>query len=429
MVINMIYKIPYGKTYMAAELDNNRVAACLESKKHEAGPDSEADIVNKALNSPINSPSLSDLCKSKENILIITSDHTRPMPSKITLPALLAEIRKGNPGARIKILIATGFHRATTVEEMKDRFGEEIVLKEELIVHDCRDESNMSYKGRLPSGCSLYVNALVDWADLVVAEGFIEPHFMAGFSGGRKSILPGICSYKTIMANHSSRLVADMKSRAGNLDGNIMHADMADAAKKTGLTFILNVALDEEKKIIAAFAGDPENAHNTGCSFVKEHTSVRQTIGDIVITSNGGYPLDQNLYQLVKCMASAKYCVREGGVIIAVGSCIDGHGGEGFYSFFKESDNAEQIIEKIMKTNMEDTLADQWEAQILAQIQKHCGRVLVVSRDVDPGLIKDMYMEPYSAIEEAVKAADDFLGYEGSIVVIPNGAGISVSVD
>jgi nickel-dependent lactate racemase len=366
------------------------------------------------------------MAQGKRNVLIITSDHTRPVPSRITMPLLLSQVRRGNPDAAIKILIATGFHRASTSEELEGKFGDAICTAEDIVVHDAFEPSQMVFKGQLPSGGALWINNLVDWADLIVAEGFIEPHFFAGFSGGRKSILPGICAEKTIMYNHNAQFIAHRCARTGVLDGNPLHADMLFAAKAAGLTFILNVALDQHKKITAAFAGDPVAAHLEGCEVVRQDARVNAVTASLVVASNGGYPLDQNVYQAVKGMTAAEACLNDFGVIIMVSSCVDGHGGEGFYRWFKEAASPEEVTRKIQSIPPEDTLPDQWEAQILARVLTKCKAAIIVSEHVDPQLIRDMHMLHAATFKQALGMADAVLGKKEEMVIIPDGVGVIV---
>ncbi|MDD5602893.1 MAG: nickel-dependent lactate racemase, partial [Eubacteriales bacterium] len=234
-------RIPYGRGHIDAAIDRTRLKAVLTppTLAVEVLREAQQTIVREALGNPICSERLSVLATGKKKILVITSDHTRPVPSRVTMPLLLEEIRKGNPEADIKILLATGFHRASTEDEIRDKFGDAIAKNETIINHDSRNAAAMTFKGILPSGGELWLNSLVEWADLIVAEGFIEPHFFAGFSGGRKSILPGIASEKTIFANHCSKFIADRNARAGILEGNPLHRDMLYAVEAVGLSFIL----------------------------------------------------------------------------------------------------------------------------------------------------------------------------------------------
>ncbi len=422
----MTINIPYYKSSIPVNLPDSQVKAVLIPKENSVRNVSESDIVKQALNNPIGTLRLRDLAEGKPCILIITSDHTRPLPSRITLPILLAEARLKNPDAEIKVLVATGFHRATTRDELVGKFGEDIVQNEAIIVHDAFDKGAMVSKGTLPSGGRLEVNALVDWADLVIAEGFIEPHFFAGFSGGRKSILPGICSNQTIMYNHNAEFIAHPCARTGVVKNNPLHQDMLFASKAAGLAFILNVTLDSDKKIIGAYAGHPESAHLLGCESVRAHTSVAAVKADLVISSNGGYPLDQNIYQAVKGIDTASRCVNPGGVIIMFASCSDGHGGEGFYSWYAGADSPKAVQKRILSMAREETLPDQWEAQILARVQNHC-HIIMVTRHADPDLIRDMLMEHADNFEDAYQKATKLLNQEDpDAVIIPDGTGVIV---
>jgi len=420
-------KIPYSTGYKEICLDETRVKGILNSGAHQLMVEqSQEELVWKALYHPIQSSRLCDMAKDAKTVLIITSDHTRPVPSKITMPILLEEVRSLNRDVKVKILIATGFHRLSTYDEMVAKFGRDMVEKEDIINHDCRSKENMVFKGILPSGGELWVNSLIDWADLVISEGFIEPHFFAGFSGGRKSILPGIASDKTVLANHCSKFIAHSHARTGILEDNPIHKDMLFAAHAARLSFIMNVVIDSSKRIINAFAGNPDEAHSNGCEFVKQLAEVKAAEADIVITSNGGYPLDQNIYQSVKGMTAAEACVRQDGVIIMVAACSDGHGGEAFYQWFAQTQSPGEVAQKIYRILQSDTVADQWEAQILARVLVKCSVILVTDL-CDPQLIKNMHMMHAVSIEEALIMAEAIVGRESDITVIPDGVGVIVT--
>ena len=418
-------QIPYAREYLELNLANSSINAVLQPQIHRcSGGKSEADMVLEALRRPIGSMRPSELARSAEKILVITSDHTRPVPSGITLPLLLGEIRRRNPRAEIKILIATGMHRPMTWDEMVEKFGPDLVNREEFINHNSRDAAGMVFKGIMPSGGELWLNSLVDWADLIVSEGFIEPHFFAGFSGGRKSILPGIASEKTVLANHCSVFIAHPQARTGCLDGNPVHRDMIYAAQVAGLKFILNVVVDAEKRIVKAFAGDPEAAHRTGCRFVEAEARVPAVPAEIVVTSNGGYPLDQNIYQAVKGMTAAEACVKQGGVIIMVAACNDGHGGEAFHRYFLGND-PDAVAIAIDRTDQAGTTADQWQVQILARILKKA-HVIMVTRHCLPELIADFHMQHAFTLEQAMEMAEERIGLNPHVTVIPDGVAVIV---
>lgn len=418
-------KLPYGKEFIELEVDDNVDILVSQAGEFKAEK-SEEDLVRDALSNPIGSEKLSDLVKGKEKITIITSDHTRPVPSHITMPILLEEIRSTNPEADITILIATGFHRPTTHEELVNKFGEEIVNNEKIIVHKSGVDEDMVELDTLPSGGRLLLNKHAINADLLIAEGFIEPHFFAGFSGGRKSVLPGIASEKTVLANHCSKFIASDYSRTGILDENPIHKDMAFAAEQARLAFILNVVIDAEKKIINAFAGDMVKAHARGCDFVRGLSTIEGVNADIAITSNGGYPLDQNVYQSVKSMTAAEAAAADDGIIIEVSRCNDGHGGESFYKTFKEAADPKDIEDRVLQIPMEETIADQWEIQILARILvRH--KVIFVTDPENKQLIEDMHMTYAESLEEALKIAKEIKGEDAKVAFVPDGVSVIVN--
>ena len=366
------------------------------------------------------------MAQGKRRVLLITSDHTRLLPSCITMPLLLREIRRGSPECEIKILVATGMHRAMTPEEQMQRFGVDICQHEQIVMHDAAKEEEMADFGPLPSGGRLRLNRLAVWAELIVAKGFIEPHFFAGYSGGQKSILPGIASRETILHNHNAQFIASRQARQGKLSGNPIHRDMAYAAQQAKLAFILNVLMNEEKQIYAAVAGDPIRAHEAGCQLCRAHAGVQRHTADIVITSNGGYPLDQNFYQCVKALSAAEECVREGGCIILCAELSDGHGGDGFYHWFADRMSAAQVMKDIQDVPMERTLADQWQAQILARIicKAHC---IVVTGVENRSFIQEMHIDWAENMQNAMMDAEKYVGKNASVLLIPNG--VSVIVD
>ena len=422
----MRISLPYDKGTMDAEVADENLLAVLESKVADYKADKgQEELVEESLDNPIGSPRLEELVKGKKNITIISSDHTRPVPSRITMPILLRRIRSVEPEANIRILVATGFHRPSTHEELVAKYGEEIVKNENIVMHVSTDDSSMVRIGTLPSGGACIVNRTAVDADLLIAEGFIESHFFAGFSGGRKSVLPGVASYKTIMANHCGEFINSHHARTGNLLDNPIHRDMVYAARTAGLTFILNVVLNEEKEIIGSFAGELERAHEKGCRFVADLAHVPQVQADITVSTNGGYPLDQNIYQAVKGMTAAEAANKEGGTIIMVAGCADGHGGEGFYHNLADAKTPQEFLEKAVNTPRLETIPDQWTSQILARILSH-HRVIMVSDLVDPKLITDMHMELAKNFDEALAKAYEYEGKDAKVAVIPDGLAVIV---
>ena len=333
-------------------------------------------------------------------------------------------LRKGNPDADITILISTGLHRLTTVEELEGKFGKEITDKEKIIVHDC-DNHEMTHLGKLPSGGNLIINKLATDADLLVAEGFIEPHFFAGFSGGRKSVLPGVASRETVMYNHNSGFIADPYARTGVIENNPIHNDMLYAARAARLDFIINVVIDAAHDPIFAVAGDCDLAHRVGREFLASKCQVDAAPADIVISTNGGYPLDQNIYQSVKGMTAAEATVKEGGVIIMLSKATDGHGGKSFHETFRDERDLNRMMQTFLDRKPEETIVDQWQSQIFARVLLKANVIFVSS--CEDQLVEDLHMIPAHSMEEALEKAKAIVDKEDyKVTVIPDGVAVIV---
>ena len=415
--------IPYYTSTLALHVEEENLKAVLTAKMHGFHAEkSQEQLVLDALEHPVGSPRLRTLAEGKRKIVIVTSDHTRAVPSKITLPLLLKEIRSGNPDADITILIATGLHRPTTEEEQRRMFGDEIVDHEKIAINNAFAPEQYVELCTLPSGAVFQVNRLASECDLLVTEGFVEPHFFAGFSGGRKSILPGICSERTVNENHSYKAVSHPRSNSGMLKDNPIHADMLCAAKAVNVQFIFNVALDGEKKIVAAWAGDLEQAHEAGVAFIRQWSQCPVVTGDIVITSNGGYPLDQNLYQSPKAMATAEACAGEDGVIIMCCSCCDGMGGAHFDQLIQRG-TPDEIDRYLSSIPPEKTIPEQWCTQVCVRVlRKH--PVILVTTFLSHDEVRKANMIPASTPDEALEIAYRLKGEQASVVVIPDGVSV-----
>ena len=412
--------IPYGRSCLHLEMEDSRVNAVLSSRLESYVPlKGQRALVEEAMANPIGTQRLEQLVQGKEKIVLIASDHTRPVPSKVLVPPMLSAIRRGNPDAELTILIATGCHRGTTKEELIEKFGAEIVESERIVIHDCTAEEDMVTIGTLPSGGELRIHRLAKDADLLISEGFIEPHFFAGFSGGRKSVLPGIASQATVRWNHNADFIASPFARTGILTGNPIHEDMIYAARAAKLAFICNVVINAKHEVVGAFAGDAQQAHLAGVEFLRSLCQCEKVPADIVFSSNNGYPLDQNIYQAVKGMTAAEATCKEGGVIIMTARCNDGHGGASFMETMTQPLSAAEILAQIEATPKADTVPDQWESQILARILSRFHVVLV--SEADPALVRAMKMHPATDLQQALEIAEKLLGRAGSITVIPEG--------
>ncbi len=415
--------IPYGKGQLSWELpyDGLLTSRVDQLKSEKTG----RELVEEAMAHPIGSSTLRELAVGKKSCTIIISDHTRPVPSRDILPPMLRQLLQGNPDIQITLLVATGFHRLTTKEELTAKLGEEIASAETIRVHDAFDPDSNVQIGILPSGAPLVIDRAAVETDLLVSEGFIEPHFFAGFSGGRKSVLPGVCDKTTVLGNHCGQFIASPFARTGVLEGNPLHTDMVAAAEMAKLAFIVNVVIDEGKKTVAAFAGDFRQAHEAGTAFLRQYCEVEAIPGDIVVTSNGGAPLDQNIYQSVKGLTAAEASAKEGAVLIMCAQLADGTGGQGFYTSLRDCESPEAHFAQCAATPQNETIPDQWESQILARIlMKH--RVIYVSRPEMEQTLREMKLEYAPTLEAALTMAKADKGENASITVIPNGISVIV---
>lgn len=413
--------LPYGTGEISTQVEESQLLGIVQSQLEEYEAEkSPEELLRQAMENPIGTSRLEELAKGKKKVVVLCSDHTRPVPSKLILPPMLEAIRRGNPQAEITLLIATGCHRGTTRQELVNKLGAEMAEKEHILIHDCAAGEDMVDLGILPSGGRLRINKAAVEADLLVAEGFIEPHFFAGFSGGRKSVLPGIAAWETVYANHCSQFIDDPHARAGILEGNPIHRDMVWAARKAGLAYIVNVVLGGKGQVIGAFAGDFDEAHRAGTEFLASLCQKEAPEADIVVTSNNGYPLDQNIYQAVKGMSTAEVACRKGGVIVIAARCEDGNGGEVFWRTFQEEKDPKVIMDTILATPQDKTQADQWQSQVFARVLMKC-RVVLVSQAPDE-MVRDLHMTPAHSLEEGLRLAQEMLGEpQAKILVVPQG--------
>ena len=419
----MSIHIPYGKGHIDCTIPHDGLLTSRIDTLKSDRPGIE--IVREAVASPIGSKALSELAVGKKTCTIIISDHTRPVPSRDILPPMLQQLRQGSPDIQVTLLVATGFHRPTTTAELEAKLGPEIADREKIIVHDAFDPDSNVEIGILPSGAPLVIDRAAVETDLLISEGFIEPHFFAGFSGGRKSVLPGVCDKTTVLGNHCGEFIASPFARTGILEGNPLHIDMVAAAEMAKLQFIVNVVIDEEKKTVAAFAGDFRQVHEAGVAFLRQYCEVQAIPGDIVITSNGGAPLDQNIYQSVKGLTAAEASAKEGAVLIMCAQLADGTGGEGFYTSLRDCESPAAHFAQCAATPQNKTIPDQWESQILARIlMKH--RVIFVSRPEMEATLREMKLDYAPDLATALAMAKADWGEKAEITVIPNGISVMV---
>jgi nickel-dependent lactate racemase len=405
----------YGKGTLSVEVPEHSVV--LEPKNLPGLPDEEA-VVRRALREPIGTPPLREMVKSTDKVAIVISDITRPTPNHKLVPWILKELPHV-PLEQFVIINGTGTHRDQTREEFIQMLGEWVVEHVRVINHHCHNREELVQVGKSRFGCDVYLNKEYVEADFKIVTGFIEPHFFAGFSGGPKGIMPGIAGIETIMTFHNARMIGDPLSTWGNMVNNPVQDMAREVNRMCKPDFMLNVTLNRDKEITAVFAGELFEAHDRGCAFAKEHAMIRcDHRFDVVITSNSGYPLDQNLYQAVKGMSAAHKIVKQGGTIICAAECSDGLPNHGNYArILQMRKTPHEILEMINDPAFE--IFDQWQVQKQAVIQVWAD-VYVYSTLSDEDVAKAMFT-PTHDIEQTLEELKKKYGENMTVAVLPLG--------
>ena len=412
----MNIRLAYGKKGLNIALPEENLT--IIEPKFVPGLSDEKKAFVDSLNHPIGSPPLKELIKAKDNMAIVFSDITRPVPNRRIISWLLKELN-GISRDRIVLINATGMHRANTMEELTEMLGEEVVRNYRIINHNAQKKEEMVYLGKTKAGGDVWVNGSYMRADVKILTGFIEPHFFAGFSGGPKSVLPGISDEETIMHNHSANMLSHPKADWSITQGNPVWEEIREVALMTKPTFIINVTLNKEKEITAVFSGNMDLAHGKGVEFARKSSMCAVPhLFDLVITTNSGYPLDLNLYQTVKGMSAASQIVKKGGAIICVSECSDGIPEHGNYRrILQMGKNPEEILKIVSSPGF--SMFDQWEAQIQAEIQTKA-RVYLYSELPEKDVVA-CHLEPIKNIENAVARIKKELGNSPRIAVLSEG--------
>lgn len=409
--IEMKIELGIGKRTDTLEVDESRVMDVLTPNPVNVAVRGEA-AVQLALENPIESPKLRELVNPDKKIVIVTSDITRPMPTAKVMPYLLDELYAG--GARrenITLVFALGSHRKHTPEEQLKLAGERAYR--EITCVDS-DADNCVHIGTTSKGTPVDIDRRVVEADLRICLGNIEYHYFAGYSGGVKAIMPGVSTREAIQSNH--RMMILPQAHAGRLYGNPLREDIEEAGAITGVGFILNVVLDEHKEIICAVAGDPVAAHRVGCKFLDTLYLKRiKKQADIVVVSQGGAPKDLNLYQTQKALDNAKHAVRDGGIIVLVGSCAEGLGEKTFEEWLTGAEKPGELIERIRR---EFKLGGHKAAAIAMVLEK--AELYLVS-DMEPEFVRSIFMSPFSSVQQAFDSATEKLGANSSVILMPYG--------
>ncbi len=372
----------------------------------------------KAVRSPLGSAPLRSLVAAGDRVAIVTSDITRPLPSERLLPWVLRELSHVAP-ERITIVIGTGSHRATTPAEIRSLVGEAIAAGYRVVNHDAFDPAALALAGTGEDGRPVFLDRHYVQADRRIVMGFVEPHFMAGFSGGYKGIFPGVADIASIMRYHDARMIGDEGSTWGRLEGNPTQRRIRHDGALIPLDFCINVTLNRRREITGIFIGDPIAAHEAGCAFSRETAMVPcDARVPVVVTTNSGYPLDQNLYQAVKGMSAAAQIVSPDGYIVAAARCNDGFPEHGnFKRLLFEHDSPQALLETITAPGF--SLFDQWEAQILAGVLLKARVGLYSELPADD--VRRAHLEPVDDVEDAIASELERIGRDAPVVVLPEG--------
>jgi len=408
-------KLNYGKEEVQLPLPDKNILQVLNLKEQEVLSNPEEKLKN-LLKNPIGCPSLKDLIiqKKAKKILIIVNDITRPTPYEVILPPLLAELNQiGIKKENIIFIIATGIHRGNSQEETKNIFVEDISSTYKFINHN-GDDHHLKDLGKLKSGNELWVDPIVSETDFIITTGVIVPHYMAGFSGGRKSILPGICGRKTIEANHAQMTHPD--ARAGNLRGNPVHEEMQEAAEKVGVDFNLNVVTNENHQIIEIVTGGLFESWQRGVEVCKKiYLCPIKQKAEVVIVSAGGYPKDINVYQAQKALDNAYQAVKPRGTIILLAECTEGYGEATFEKWIEEANTPDDIIKRLKKK----FVLGGHKAYGIARVAKEVEIILISSLPQEK--VRKLFFIPMDNLSQAIGYITNKYGKDFQAYILPAG--------
>jgi nickel-dependent lactate racemase len=383
----------------------------------EGLPD-EAAAFREAVRRPLGGRPLADLVRAGDRLAVVIPDITRPLPTDRLLRWLLAELAHV-PAEQVTIINGTGSHRANTPEELSRMVGADVAARCRIVNHDAHDPATLRSAGRAPGGEPVLFNREYVEADRRIVLGLIEPHFMAGFSGGYKGIFPALADIASILRYHGARVIGDPRSTWGELEGNPTQELIRHNGALLPVDFCVNVTVNRDRAITGLFCGEVMPAHLAGCAFARSTAMVAcPEPFPIVVTTNSGYPLDQNLYQAVKGMSAAAQIVSDGGYIAAAARCNDGFPAHGnFKRLLFDHATPRAILDTIEAPGF--SLYDQWEAQILALIRLKA-RVGLFS-EIPAEDVRRAHLEPLTDIGAAVAQERGRLGRDAPVAVLPEG--------
>ncbi len=415
----MQVRLAYGKDGLLANIPDENIAGVVHMNTVNPLPNPLEEI-EKSLQNPIGSNPLYEIAQNRTSAVIVISDITRPVPNKLILPPLLKTIEEaGVPKDKITILIATGIHRPNLGEELDQLAGEHIARNYNCINHYSEDPETNQFLYKVGEGIPVYIDKHFLEADLKIVTGLVELHLMAGYSGGRKAVLPGVASLETMKHLHGYRMIQKDELCNGKLQGNPFHEAAVEVARETGVDFILNVTLDENRQVTGVFAGDLEAAHEEACALVERCALVEiEQEYDIVVTTSGGYPLDKTLYQSIKGLVGALEAVKQGGTVILAAENDEGAGSDDFISLLHRLNDP---MDFYRLTQGPDYIAkDQWMIQELVNGLHRC-ELLYYTEGISDEDLKNFLITPIPSVEEGINQALSRHGSNAKILVIPEG--------
>ena len=406
--------VPFGKTEVPVNVPDEGFQGILE-QRDEALTSDPALAVSRAIENPVDSRPLDSLASSGEKVAIVVDDATRPVPTSLLLPPVMAKLSDaGVKMEDVTLIVATGMHRAPTDLEITRLVGADLIKRVRVVGHDCKS-GDLVHVGDTSRGTKVYLNKDFVNADVKILTGDVELHYFAGYGGGRKSVLPGISGLQTITHNHG--LLLHDNARPGVLDGNPVNEDMTEAATMVEVDFILNVVLNKRNEAVRAFAGDLHKAFMSGVQVVDGLCKVPcETRADIAIVSAGGSPRDINLYQALKAVHHALDIVNEGGVIVLVAECPEGHGNDTFRDWMIRYNEVRELEQEIKRRFV---LGGHKAYYLMKALQKV--KIYLVSTIPDYYVSTVFKLRPSRSVNDALQAALRVTGRDSKIVVIPNG--------
>ena len=409
-------ELQYGKGELVVEIPSSDVTELRT--KHEDGLPNEAEAFREAVRHPIGSAPLEEIIDAGDRVAVVIPDITRPLPSDRLLPWLFEELSHVPP-KNVTIINGTGSHRPNTEEELVAMVGRRVVSNYRIVNHDAHDPDTLAFAGRSPEGRDVYMNREYVEADRRIVLGFIEPHFMAGFSGGYKGVFPAVADIDSIMHYHRATVIGHARSTWGVLEDNPTQSQIRANGSLLPVDFLVNVTINRNKEITGYFCGEVLAAHERGCEANKASVMVAcEREYPIVVTTNGGYPLDQSLYQAVKGMSAAYQIVSDGGLIIAASRCNDGFPSHGnFRRMLLEHSSPQEMLETIHSPGFSEY--DQWQVQLFAQILQKA-RVGLYS-EIPSDDVRSVHLKPVADIATTISEELERIGEDAPVAVLPEG--------